>query len=259
VTDDLEAAWDSVPAAPTVASIDPVEQLCRTFRGAIAANPALWRSVDLEAATSLLTEMAQKRPSSTSIIALEPVVQRLVTSHAPRNPLAESLLAFQKEARELGFQTALPRVVAELGTEKQQALLRGYYARLARGGEGADARQKALAGTLIVFSLPPRTEALAKVLGACVVLGGLWLVLDPGGRPPGPKRLSIVAPDDALPCERLEAHGLVLRCTLAPATLRDFSVDEERARRQQTRAFARTQGLQDLLVLDHSGTPLSPR
>jgi hypothetical protein len=259
---ELDAAWDSVPKAPTVATVDPIEQLCRTMRGAIAANPSLWRCIDLEAGTALLTDLAKKRSSPTSGIPLEPVMGRLVKTqtHVPRTALAESLLAFQKEAKDAGFVVYLPRVVAELNDERQQQLLRNFYARLARGGQGANARKDALAGKLIVFSLPPRTQTLAKVLGACVLVGGVWLAVDPGGRPPGPRRLNLGVPDDALPCARLETHGQVLRCTLSASTLRGFSVEEERARRLATRAFGQRQGLKDLLVLDSdSGLPLTPR
>jgi len=258
---DLDAAWDSVPKAPTVTAVDPIEQLCRTMRGAIAANPSLWRCIDLEAGTALLTELARKRASPTSGIPLEPVMGRLIKTQAHvRTALAESLLAFQKEAKDAGFVIYLPRVVAELNDERKQTLLRNFYARLARGGEGANARKDALAGKLIVFSLPPRTHTLVKVLGACVVAGGFWLMIDPGGRPPGPRRLNLGLPDDALPCALIESHGQVLRCTLSAATLRSFSADEERARRLATRTFAQGQGLKDLLVLDgDTGLPLTPR
>jgi len=259
---DLDAAWDSVPKAPAVATVDPIEQLCRTLRGAIAANPSLWRCIDLEAGTALLAELAQKRTGPGSGIALEAVMGRLLRpqSHVPRTPLAESLLAFQKEAGEAGFVVFLPRVVADLTDERKQQLLSNFYARLARGGKGADARTEALAGTLIVFSLPPRTQTLVRVLGACLLVGGVWLALDPAGRPPGPQRLNLGLSDDALPCERLESHGQVLRCLLPAKTLRDLSADDERARRNVTRAFGRDQGFTDLLVLDSSsGRPLTPR
>jgi hypothetical protein len=259
---ELDAAWDSVPKAPTVAAVDPIEQLCRTLRGAIAANPSLWRCIDLEAGTALLAELAKKRAGPGSGIPLEPVLGRLVKpqSHVPRTPLAESLLAFQKEAGEAGFVVFLPRVVADLTDDRKQQLLRAFYARLARGGEGANARKDALAGTLIVFALPPRTQTLVQVLLACVLVGGVWLALDPGGRPPGPQRLNLGVPEDALPCERLEGHGQVLRCLLPAKTLRDLSADDERARRAATRAFGERQGFKDLLVLDSSaGRPLTPR
>jgi hypothetical protein len=67
---DLDAAWDSVPKAPTVAPVGPIEQLCRTLRGAIAANPSLWRCIDLEAGTALLAELAKKRVGPASGIPL---------------------------------------------------------------------------------------------------------------------------------------------------------------------------------------------
>jgi hypothetical protein len=259
---ELDAAWESVPKAPTVATVDPIEHLCRTLRGAIAANRSLWRCIDLEAGTALLAELAKKRGAPTSGIPLEPVMARLVRPHVtiPRIALAESLLAFQKEAKDAGFVVHLPRVVAELNEERRQELLRTFYGRLARGGEGANARRDALAGTLVVFAPPARTQTLVKVLCACVVLGGFWLLIDPGGRPPGPKPMNLGLPDDALPCAILESHGQVLRCTMSAATLRAFSAEEERARRLATRTFAEEQGLKDVLVLDSdSGLPLTPR
>jgi hypothetical protein len=90
----------------------------------------------LQVSVTLLAELSKKRSAPTSGIPLEPVLARLIRPHValPRIALAESLLAFQKEAKDAGFVVHLPRVVAELNEERRQELLRTFYGRLARGG-----------------------------------------------------------------------------------------------------------------------------
>ncbi len=105
---DLDAAWESVPSSPRVDDVDPIEQLKRLFRGAVAANPSLWRSVTLDDAVVALDELARQRLTPTSPIPLEAVKKRLVKMHAPRTALNESFLAFAEEAKAIGVAVSCP-------------------------------------------------------------------------------------------------------------------------------------------------------
>lgn len=262
-SDALDAAWESVPSSPTVAVLDPIEKLKRIFRGAIAANPALWRSVDLEDAVLCLDQSARQRPTALSPIAVEPVRKRLVKMHAPKLRLFESLLAFAAEARDAGFVVVLPLDVDALNESEKKKLLGGFYARLAEGGLGADARNRSLAGELIILTPPPRSTRLAQVLAVMVAVFGLSLLLDDAGRgDTRPRASAVVVPADALPCEVVERQGTVLRCTInagAEKALRAQGVDDERRRFERTRQLAVAEGLKDALVVDSNGSPLTPR
>ena len=256
--EDLDAAWGGVPLSPSIPVLDPIEQLKRLFRGAIAANPALWRSVDLEAATTKLEELARARPTPQALVSLEPVLTILVKLNAPKRALHESILAFVDEAREVGQAVALPRTMAALNDAEKKALLRSFYDRLKHGGAGASARQEALAGGIVVFSLPPRSQALANVLAVIALLGGLTLLLDDTAADPGPRPSGLLAPSSGLPCLLLHTHGSVLRCTVASDALSSLSPSERHARFAETRRFARVQNFEDLLVLNESGLPVVP-
>lgn len=256
--DDLDAAWDRAPSSPGIPVLDPLEQLKRLFRGAIAANPSLWRSVDLEPATAKLEELARARITPQSPIPLEPVLAVLVKMHAPKKALQESLLAFADEARQAGHAIALPRAFAAIDDDQKKVLLRDFYARLQRGGDGARARQGALAGELVVFTLPPRSQLLAKVLGVVVVVGTLTVLVDDTAADPGPRPTVLKAPATALPCRLLQSHGKVLRCTVTAEAMTALVPAERRTRFDATRQFARDQGYEDVLLLNESGHPIAP-
>lgn len=256
--DDLDAAWDRAPSSPAIPALDPVEQLKRLFRGAIAANPSLWRSVDLEPATAKLEELARARKTPQAPIPLEPVLAILVKMHAPKRALQESVLAFADEARQAGQAIALPRAIADLDDDQKKALLRGYYARLQHGGVGATARQGALAGEVTVFALPARGQGLAKVLGVIVVVGAVALLVDDTAADPGPRPTGLAAPAAGLPCRLLHSHGVVLRCTVTSEAMTSLAPTERRTRFDVTRRFARDQGYEDLLVINESGHPVAP-
>ena len=256
--EDLDAAWGGVPLSPSIPVLDPIEQLKRLFRGAIAANPALWRSVDLEAATTKLEELARARPTPEALVPLEPVLAILVRLNAPKRALQESILAFVDEAREVGQAVALPRTMAALNDAEKKALLRSFYDRLKHGGVGASARQDALAGSIVVFSLPPRSRVLVNTLAVVGLVGALTLLLDDTAADPGPRPSGLLAPSSGLPCLLLHTHGSVLRCTVASDALSSLSPSEWQARFDETRRFARAQNFEDLLVINETGLPVVP-
>jgi hypothetical protein len=255
--DELDAAWDRAPSSPAIPVLDPVEHLKRVFRGAIAANPSLWRSVDLEPATAKLEELARARKTSRSPISLDPVLAVLVRMHAPKKALQESVLAFAEEARQAGNAIALPRAFAAIDDDQKKALLKGFYARLQHGGDGARARQGALAGEVVIFGLPPRSQLLAKVLGAVVVVGSLTLLVDDNAADPGPRPTGLKAPASALPCQPLQSHDKVLRCTVTTEAMTAFAPIERRTRFDATRQFAHDHGYEDVLVINESGHPVA--
>lgn len=260
--DDLDAAWDGVPVAPSIENLDPVEHLKRIFRGAIAANEALWRSVDLDDAVVCLQELAEARRATPLPIPVEPIRKRLVKMHAPKVRLQESLLAFAEEARAAGFGVVLPQDMDAIDEVERRRLLKGFYARVAMGGAGADARQRFLAGELVILVPPARSARLAQVLAVLVVLLGVMRLADAPPRPDTPTSTEVTMPGNGLDCVRLERQGRVLRCTMsddAVRALQGLKKEEEAARFEVARRVATQAGLTDLLVLNQRGAPVTRR
>jgi hypothetical protein len=258
---DLDDAWDSVPAAPAVEELDPVERLKRIFRGAIAANKALWRSVDLDNAVVTLEGLARARPQPTSPIQLEPVRKRLVPMHAPRGPLRESLVVFVHEARQAGFAIVLPVDFDDLGEEQRQQLLRGFYARLARDGDASDVRTKALAGELIIFPSAERSERIKWLLAGLVVVFGVAALADDTSRDAGPRPVVVALTADAVACSQTLSHGSVLRCELTAEAARALVAEPPATQRRRfvaLRRVAAAQSLDDVIVIGADGLPMSP-
>jgi len=258
---DLDAAWDSVPAAPSIEAVDPVEQLCRLFRGAIAANPRLWRSVDLDGAVGVLASLARARRSESTTLPLELVRQKLVKMYAPKRALQESFVVFAHEAKQVGFNVALPRDFDGLSEEDRRQLLNAFYARVARGGAGTDARTKALAGELIVFGADARSEGTKHLLGVLVIVAGVALLFRDVAGDTGPRPFPVTVPDDAVACTQTFTHGAVLRCVLANDAAQQLAsepADRQRARFTSLRRFAQGRGLADIVVVNSGGAPISP-